>query len=122
MENNYSGYQAPLPNATVILVLGIASIVTCCCSCIPGIICGIIAFVLANSASKLYHANPTAYTESSYKNVNAGKICAIIGLIFSVLGIISVIWSVSTYLGWDVLNDPELLQQRLEELMEQYPH
>jgi hypothetical protein len=120
MENNSSGYQTPLPNSTLILVLGIASIVTCCCYCIPGIICGIITLALASSANKLYRANPIAYTEGSYKNMNAGKICAIIGLILSLLSAIYVIWAVSVYLGWDVLNDPELLQQRVDELREQY--
>ena len=36
-----------LPNATAVLVLGILSIVTCCCYGVVGLILGIIALVLA---------------------------------------------------------------------------
>ena len=38
--------QQKLPNATAVLVLGILSIVTCCCYGIPGIVAGIIGLVL----------------------------------------------------------------------------
>ena len=37
--------------------------------------------VPAKTATDLYIANPGRYTESSYKNMNAGKICAWIGII-----------------------------------------
>jgi len=90
MENNYD-FNAPkieLPNATGVLVLGIFSIVTCCCYGVVGIICGIIALVLAKSATDLYVSDPGKYTESSYKNMNAGKICAWIGIILSALFLI----------------------------------
>ena len=39
--------QRPLPNATAVLVLGIIAIVGCFCDGIPGLVCGIIALVLA---------------------------------------------------------------------------
>ncbi|CAN5389903.1 hypothetical protein BH10BAC1_BH10BAC1_09220 [soil metagenome] len=83
--------QQMLPNATAVLVLGIISIVGCFCYGIVGIVCGIIAIVLAGKAKKLYDANTSLYTESSYKNMKAGKICAIIGLCLSVAYILFLI-------------------------------
>lgn len=114
-ENDQTNFQIPVPNATAILVLGIISIVGCCCYGI-GFIFAIIALVLASNASKQYNEEPARYLQSSYKNMNAGKICAIIGLILSVLTIIYFIWAIS-FIGWDVMRDPELLQERLQELM-----
>jgi hypothetical protein len=115
MENNYD-FNAPkieLPNATVILVLGIISIVGCCCTYgILGIVCGIIALVLAKTATNLYVSDPGKFTESSYKNMNAGKICAWIGLIPSILYLIFMIWFVAT-VGFDGLTNPSLLYERL---------
>jgi hypothetical protein len=109
MENTWNESPIELPNATVILVLGIISIVGCCCTYgTVGIICGIIAIVMAQSASGLYAANPQKYTESSYKNVNAGKICAWIGLIPSVLYLILIVFLVAT-LGWAFFTDPNVI-------------
>ena len=110
--------QIPVPNATVVLVLGILSIVTCCCYGIPGIILAIIALVMASSAGKLYNAEPGRYTKGSYDNMNAGKICAIIGLVLAVSFAIYIVWAI-TYIGWDILSNPELLQERMQELMNQ---
>lgn len=75
--------QMPLPNATAVLVLGIISIVTCFCYGIIGLTLGIIALVLASKAMQLYKAAPQNYTEASFKNMNAGRVCAIIGTILS---------------------------------------
>jgi uncharacterized membrane protein len=84
-NTNYSGGHntnaMQLPNATATLVLGILSIVVC-------FICGIIALVISNKDIALYKANPELYTTSSYNNIKAGRICALIGLILQVLGII----------------------------------
>ena len=77
--------QIPLPNASAVLVLGIISIALCWCAGIVGLICGIIALVLANNANAIYQINPNSFTQSSYKNMKAGKICAIIGTILSSL-------------------------------------
>ncbi len=77
--------QIPLPNASAVLVLGIISIALCWCAGIVGLICGIIALVLANKANAIYQINPNSFTQSSYKNMKAGKICAIIGTILSSL-------------------------------------
>lgn len=84
-NNPQFGQQIPLPNATAVLVLGIISIVGCICYGVPGLICGIIALVMAGKAKKLLSDNPTMYLESSVKNMNAGRICAIIGTILSAL-------------------------------------
>ena len=113
MENNYD-FNAPkvdLPNATIVLVLGIISIL-CCCTSLVGLICGIIALVLAKSATDLYVSNLGKYTESSYKNLNTGKTCAWIGLILSILGLISsiVMW---TIYGFAALSDPNEFLNRI---------
>jgi hypothetical protein len=105
--------QQKLPNATLILVFGIISIVTCCCYGIIGLIFGIIALILANKATKLYMENPEMYTD--FKNVKTGKILAIIGIILNVLLLIYIIWAIS-YFGWETLQDP----QKMQELLEQY--
>src|SRR6056297_561906 len=90
--------QQPLPNASAVLVLGILSIVTCWCYGFIGLVLGIIGLVLSGKPLKLYKEDPELYTESSYKNVKAGRICSIIGLsisglfiligLFAILGII----------------------------------
>ena len=116
MENQENDYfneindqfgQTSIPNATLILILGIASIVTCCCYGIVGIICGIIAIVLAKTAKETFESNPGLYTESSYKNINTGRTCAIIGLILSGLYIIITIVMVAIY-GIAALADPSI--------------
>jgi hypothetical protein len=114
MENNYSGNPVSLPNSTLILVFGIISIVTCCCYGILGLIFGIIALVLANSAGKLYYAEPGSYTESSYKNVNAGKICAIIGIALSAFYLLFLFWAIFT-IGIETLSNPEALQEYFQQ-------
>jgi len=80
-----------LPNATGVLVLGILSIVFCFCYGIFGIIFGIISLVLANQDNKLYLQSPGNYTESSYKNMKGGKVCAIVGLSLSSVYILIVV-------------------------------
>lgn len=74
-----------LPNATTILVLGILSLVFCWCYGIIGLVLGIIAVALSGTPRKAYLAEPQLYTESSYKNINAGRICGIIAICLSVL-------------------------------------
>jgi hypothetical protein len=111
MENNRNETPSELPNATLILILGIISIVGCCCTYgTVGIICGIIAIVLAKSATQRYLAHPDQYTETSYKNVNTGKICAWIGLIPSILYILFMIFLITT-LGFAVMTDPTIIYE-----------
>ncbi len=83
-----------LPNATLILVFGIISILTCCCYGFIGLIFGIIAIVLANKATKIYVENPENYT--GYSNIKTGKILAIIGVIISAIYLIVVIYLYTT--------------------------
>lgn len=80
--------QQPLPNSTAVLVLGIISIVGSLCYGIPGLVCGIIALVLGSKGRRLYNEAPERYQLASYNNLNAGRICAIIGTILAVLAII----------------------------------
>ena len=68
-----------LPNSSAVLVLGILSIVFCWCFGVIGLALGIIALVLAKNDNKLYFENPDRFSEASYKNMNAGRVCAIIG-------------------------------------------
>lgn len=104
-----------LPNSTVVLIMGILSIIGCCCYGLPGILFAIIAIVLAAKATKEYNQNPEIYL--GYQNVKAGKIMGIIGLILSLLFIGYIVWAIS-YLGLTLedLQNPELLQEKLNEL------
>ena len=77
-----------LPNATPVLVLGILSLVFCWCYGFIGLVLGIIAVALASTSLKMYRANPDAYTEVSYKNLKAGRICGIIGMVLAVLTVL----------------------------------
>lgn len=61
------GSQRTLPNSVGVLVLGICSIVFCWCYGIVGLICGIIAMVLASKAKRLYEATPNDFTVASFK-------------------------------------------------------
>ncbi len=90
LDNNFNNIQGnkALPNATAVLVLGILSIVLCICYGIIGLILGIIALSLAGKDLQLYNANPSAYKQSSYNNLKAGRICAIIGTVLSSLYIL----------------------------------
>ena len=72
--------KPPVPNSTAVLVLGIISIVLCFCYGIFSIVIGIVALVLSSKGLAVYRESPESYSESSLKNLNAGKICAIIGL------------------------------------------
>ncbi|WP_435622946.1 CCC motif membrane protein [Flagellimonas sp.] len=106
--------QQKLPNATLILVFGILSIVGCCCVYgVVGLIFGIIALVLAKKATATYKENPELY--SDYNNVKTGRILAIIGVILASLTLIMCIALYSMF-GFEALQDPE----RLQELLEQY--
>lgn len=80
-QSQHPQVQQPLPNATLILVLGILSIVIC-------FITGIIALVMAKKETELYNNNPGVYSEASYSSVKAGRICSIIGLILWGIGIL----------------------------------
>ncbi|TKC04795.1 DUF4190 domain-containing protein [Pedobacter polaris] len=107
--------QQSLPNATAVLVLGIVSIVLCCCYGILGLIPAIIALVLSKKDKALYAANPTLYTEGSFKNLNAGRVCAIIGLVLNILTLIYYAVIIIMF-GTGMLSDPEAMQDFLKGL------
>ncbi|MBC8768068.1 DUF4190 domain-containing protein [Arenibacter sp. BSSL-BM3] len=104
--------QQKLPNATLILVFGIISIVTCCCYGIIGLIFGIIGLILANKATNLYALDPSIY--EGYNNVKLGRTLSIIGIILNVLVVIFFIWIISI-IGWDALQNEELMRERMED-------
>ena len=82
----YPVIKVPIPQSQGILILGIFSLVTtCCCGGIifAGLILGIIAVVMSSKAIETYEQNPKAYTEASFKNVNGGRICGIIGIVLN---------------------------------------
>ena len=82
-----------LPNGTAVLVLGILSILTCCCYGVIGLTLGIIALVLAKKDLKLYQESPELYL--NYKNINTGKILGIIGIVLSSIALIGFIFILS---------------------------
>ncbi|WP_442266016.1 CCC motif membrane protein [Tenacibaculum sp. ZS6-P6] len=105
--------ERKLPNATAVLVLGIFSILTCCCYGVPGILLGIIALILYKKDKDLYLSNPSVYT--NYSNLNTGFILSIIGIVLSFIFILMIVWAISM-VGWDALQDPELMRERMEQL------
>jgi len=83
--------QLPVPNSTAVLVLGILSIVMCWCYGLIGLALGIITLVLAGKGMTAYNENPGKYSESSFKNLKAGRICSIVGISLSALYLIFII-------------------------------
>ncbi len=75
--------KVDLPKADLVLILGIISILTCFVLGLIGIVLGIVAKNLSKKSIELYELAPELYTKSSYKNLKAGRICAIIGIILS---------------------------------------
>ena len=84
-QNYGTNMLQPVPNSTGVLVLGILSIVGCFVYGIIGLVCGIIALVLANKGNEMYQSNPQSYTPASYSNLKAGKVCAIVGTVLSAI-------------------------------------
>lgn len=97
--------QEKLPNSTLVLVLGILSIVTCICYG-QGLIFGVINLVLARNTSRMYQANPELYT--GHGDVKVGRILSIVGIILSVIFIATLIASI-------FFMDPEFLNRIIQE-------
>ena len=108
--------EQKLPNSTLVLVLGIISILGCCCYGVIGLICGIIGLVLAKKDEALYLGNPTLYTD--YQNLKTGKILCYIGIVLSALTIIAMVATVMVY-GWDAMMDQALMEERVKDMMGQ---
>lgn len=110
--------QRPLPNSTAVLVLGILSIPFCCCvNGLGGLALGIVALVMYGKAITLYNSNSNEFTEKSYKNLKAGRICAIIGIVLSGIMILIAVWMFSTF-GWDAMQDPKIMEERMREMFQ----
>jgi len=90
-----------LPNATMIIVLGILGYL-CCCLAGLGIIPSAIAFFMANKAQKLYNEDPDAYDNIS--TIKTGKIVAIIAIVLNVLMLIRWGYLIATG-GFDEIGD-----------------
>lgn len=86
-----NGPQVALPNSAAVLVLGIISIALCWLYGIVALVCGIVAIALSGKPLQMYKENPSAYTLSSYNNMKAGRVCAIIGICLAGLVVLSVI-------------------------------
>lgn len=114
----FGGMQQALPNATAVLILGILSIATCCCYGVIGLILGIIALVLSKKDKALYNANPSFYTEGSLKNVNAGRICAIIGLVLNIIYLLIYVVLIAMF-GFGILTDQEALKEMIMQMQQQ---
>lgn len=97
-----------LPNAMAVLILGILSIVTCCCYGI-GLVLGIIALVLAKKDMVLYKEQPERYF--GYQNLNTGRILAIIGIVVSAIYIAWIVYAY-VFIGEEGLME---MQQRMYE-------
>lgn len=99
-DPNPSTFPEKLPNSTLVLVLGIISIITCLCYG-QGLILGIVNLVLARNTSRMYHANPDKYT--GHGDVKLGRILSIIGIVLSLLFLIMIIVSLA-YMDQEILN------------------
>ena len=86
-ESDYNNvFQQNLPNSKTVLVLGILSIIfSSWYFSIAGIVLSIFALVLANRDLSLYYSNKSQYTLSSFNNLKAGRVCALIGLAVAIL-------------------------------------
>jgi hypothetical protein len=86
-ESDYNNvFQQNLPNSRTVLVLGVLSIVfSIWYFSIAGVVLSIFALVLANRDLSLYYINKSKYTLSSFNNLKAGRVCAIIGLTVALL-------------------------------------
>jgi hypothetical protein len=120
--DEFTSFDSPkrkLPNATIVLILGISSIPLCCCfGGIVGALLGIVGLVLAKKDFALYDADPSLYTDSSYNNVKAGRICSIIGLVISGIYLLLFIWMISTF-GWEAASNPQVIQEYFENMKPQ---
>jgi len=92
-----------LPNSTLILILGVLSILTCCCYGVIGLILGIVVIVLAKKAKEIYLADPELYT--GYNNVKTGRILAIIGIVLSAIYVLLIIVTLIFYGGVEGLQE-----------------
>jgi|UniRef100_UPI0040478305 hypothetical protein len=102
--------RQPLQYSTLIYVLAILGLPLCCCAGF-GILPAGIAYFIARSELKKFYLNPELY--SNQDNIYTGKIIALIVMIINALYLGYIIYILYS-LGWEVLQDPALLQERLK--------
>nr|WP_297309188.1 CCC motif membrane protein [uncultured Flavobacterium sp.] len=112
-QNDNFVIQQNLPNSTAVLVLGILSILGCCCYGIIGLILGIVGLVLSKKDLALYNTNPSLYKGLS--NLKTGKILCIIGI---VLSIIAVIINIYVYAVIGIENYEDMMMEWSQSLQE----
>lgn len=94
-----------LPNSTGVLVMGILSLVFCCCYGI-GFIFGIMAVYMSNQALKEYNKDPMRYAPGSLRNLKAGRVCGIIGLIGSAILIgMMIMGQLERLISWSMIEE-----------------
>jgi|WetSurMetagenome_2_1015567.scaffolds.fasta_scaffold309237_2 hypothetical protein len=86
-ESDYNNvFRKNLPNSRTVLALGVLSIVfSIWYFSIAGVVLSIFALVLANRGLSLYYSDKSQYSLSSFNNLKAGRVCAIIGLTVAIL-------------------------------------
>lgn len=87
--------KSPIPNATLILVLGICSILLGCA--LVGLALGITGLILASKARALVRENPDIYQGNDV--LQAGYVLCIVGTVFGGLSIIYIIVWASVFGG-----------------------
>jgi hypothetical protein len=102
-----------LPNATAVLVLGVASIALCCCYGIPGILTGIIALVLYRKDEKKFLNDDR--NSADIRNLKTGRKLSIIGMCMSSIYFIYVVYAYFT-LGAEAFTNPKLMVEHFRNL------
>ena len=108
----HAQHQQQVPNSTLILVLGILSIIGCCFYGFVGIILAIVTLVLAKKATRIYAENPEIYT--GYQNVKTGKILAYVGLSLSIIYLIMIVAAFIIFGSLEGIQEWAEEQQRLQ--------
>ncbi|MEC8300841.1 MAG: hypothetical protein VX035_03915 [Planctomycetota bacterium] len=113
-----SGQQGPQPKTGVVLTLGTLSLISavgiyllaCCCwplNLLPMLValgCGIPAWLVGHQELKLLKAG--AYGGRGKGEITAGYICAILGVVLSLLSIIAFIVLIVLGISLGAINDP----------------
>ena len=84
------------PEATMIMILGIVSIVLGCNGI--GLVLGIISVVKANKALQEAGRTPGQWSENSLGNLRTGKICGTIGIVLGSLAVVGILAYVIFYM------------------------
>lgn len=101
--------QEKLPNALPVLILGILSIVfSVWFVSFIGMTLSIVALVMSGKDMAHYRSDPSRYAQSSFGNLKAGRICAVIGLALSILfaafTLLIILGTISTLPFWGMID------------------